>query len=83
MTGRGTAEEDVGRVVARAVSDPRTADKRLIIHAASPTQNQLVAAFEAVSGRKLLCEHVTRTEMEEELKGGWDHMIASKLGNSP
>lgn len=57
-------------MVARTVNDPRAANTRLVIQAAAPTQNELVATYEAVYGTTVPCVTVTNEELEAELKGG-------------
>ena len=67
--GYVTAEEDIAKVVARAVVDPRTINKKLVIRPQAPTQNELVAAYEAATGQRLPRTTVTNDEIEQQLKG--------------
>ena len=67
--GATTAEADIGKVVARAVNDPRTANKTLVIRVNALTQNQIIAAYESVSGEKVGRRHVTAEELEHEIQG--------------
>ena len=56
-------------MVARAVADPRTINKKLVIRPQAPTQNELVAAYEAATGHRLPRIAVTNDEIEQQLKG--------------
>ena len=67
--GALTAEADIGRVVARAVEDPRTADKTLVIRVNTLTQNQIIAAYESVTGKKVGRRHVSAEELEQQIQG--------------
>lgn len=69
MPGYATAEEDIAQVVAKAINDPRTANRKLVIRPHAPTQNELVAAYEAASGQKLPRVTVTNEELEQQIRG--------------
>ncbi|KAK9808176.1 hypothetical protein WJX73_005488 [Symbiochloris irregularis] len=63
-------EDDLGRVMARAVNDSRTENKKLIIIAMQPTQPELVAACRAVTGQDIKTEHVPAEQLEKLIAGG-------------
>lgn len=60
----------MGRVVAKAVNDPRTENKKLIMIAMQPTQPELLAAYKAATGREVKSEHVQAERLEEMIAGG-------------
>lgn len=65
--GGGTAEEDIGKVVARAVGDQRTINKKLIIKGAAPTQAEIIAAYERVSGKQIQRVYVSAAELSRKI----------------
>ena len=64
-----TAEEDIGKVVARAVNDPRTANKRLVVKGSDFTQNQVIAAWEKVSGKMVARQAVSAEDLNQIING--------------
>ena len=64
-----TDENDIGRVVARAVNDPRTANKKLVIEANTFTQNELIATWERLSGIIITKQPVSAEELDAQIKG--------------
>lgn len=70
LVGLTTAEQNIGKVVAKAVSDDRTVNKKLIIRGQARTQNELILAYEAATSKKLPRNTVTREQLEQHLKGG-------------
>ena len=50
--GAATDEADIGKVVARAVNDPSTLNKKVIIKPNIFTQNELVELYEKLAGKK-------------------------------
>ena len=72
--GGATAEEDIGKVVARAVNDPRTANKRLVIKGSDFTQNQIIAAWETVSGKTVARQDVSAEDLIQIINGALTHV---------
>ena len=64
-----TDEDDIGRVVARAVNDPRTANKKLVIKANQFTQNELIATWERLSGKTITKQPVSAEDLDAQIKG--------------
>lgn len=64
-----TAEIDIAKVLVRAIADPQTANTKIVVRYQAPTQNELVAAYEAASGRQLPCITVSNEQLEEQIKG--------------
>lgn len=67
--GYVTAEIDIAKVLVRAIADPQTANTKIVVRYQAPTQNELVAAYEAASGRQLPCITVSNEQLEEQIKG--------------
>ncbi len=47
-----TAEEDIGAIVSRVLDDPRAANKIVVIKVNTLTQNEVIDAWENISGKK-------------------------------
>ena len=67
--GALTAEEDIGKVVARAVNDPRTANKKLVIKVNTLTQSEIIATWERVHGKTAKRVTVSSQQIDEKLQG--------------
>ena len=74
-----TAEEDIGKVVARAVNDPRTENKRLVIKGSDFTQNQIIAAWEKVSGKTVARQAVSVEELTQKINGALTHVPGKRV----
>lgn len=70
-TGLFTAEEDVAKVLVKVINDPRASNRKLIIRGQARTQNEMVDAFEAASGKKLERVLISREQLEQQLQGEW------------
>lgn len=65
----GTLEADVGRVLAKIVSDPRTLNKRVVIKANEFSQPDIVTAWEKVSGKQVEREDMSAEQYATSTKG--------------
>ena len=63
-----TLEDDIGKVVAKAVNDPRAANKKLVIKVNTLTQNEIIETWERVSGKKVARTTVSAEELDEQLQ---------------
>jgi hypothetical protein len=77
--GAATDEEDVGKVVALAVADPRTANKKLLIKVNVITQNDLIATWERLSGKTVTKKNVSAEDLDMQIQGA-DGLEAIVLG---
>lgn len=50
------------------MNDPRTADKKLVIRAITPTQNEIIETWERVTGKKVDRKQVSGAELDEQIK---------------
>lgn len=69
VPGLFTAEEDVAKVLVKVINDPRASNRKLIIRGQARTQNEMVDAFEAASGKKLERVLISREQLEQQLQG--------------
>ena len=69
--GLANATEDIVTYAAKALLDPRTENKRLIICPAAnkASQNDLITLWERVSGQKLSRNVMTAEELDKQIQG--------------
>lgn len=71
LAGVSTLTTDIAAYAAKALTDPRTENKRLIV--APPqnvaSQNDLIALWEKVSGKQLGRKHLSATELQKQIQG--------------
>jgi len=63
------AEDDVGLVVAKAVTDSRTANKTVAILANALTQNDTIATWKELSGQTPDRKTMSAEEMQQKIDG--------------
>lgn len=56
-------------MVARAINDPRTANKRLVITGSNFTQKQIIAAWEKVSCKTVARQAVSTEDLNQAING--------------
>ncbi|KAL3133019.1 hypothetical protein ABBQ38_006928 [Trebouxia sp. C0009 RCD-2024] len=70
VKGVSTLTTDIAAYAAKALTDPRTENKRLIV--APPqnvaSQNDLIALWEKVSGKQLGRKHLSATELQKQIQ---------------
>ena len=67
--GAITDEADIGRILAKAVNDPRTLNRKVIIKGNVLTQNELISTYEGLANKAVSRKHVTREELDQQIKG--------------
>lgn len=72
--------EDIVTYAAKALIDPRTENKRVIIRteANMASQHDLIALWERISGKKVTRNYMSAEELDRQIEGGvgslTDHM---------
>ena len=71
MAGLANAMEDIVAYTAKAMIDPRTENKRVIVCPAAnkATQNDLIALWERISGMKVNKDYMSAEELDQQIKG--------------
>lgn len=66
-----TTREDIAAYTAKAVADPRTLNKRLIIQPAKNvlTQTELVNLWESISGQQVSRQYMSAEDLQGAIKG--------------
>jgi uncharacterized protein YbjT (DUF2867 family) len=62
------ALSDIARYVVRIIDDPNTLNKRVMIDGHSITQNQVIALWEEITGKKLERKRIDVEELEDMIK---------------
>ncbi|KAF4987899.1 hypothetical protein FDECE_15256, partial [Fusarium decemcellulare] len=60
--------DDVGRFVARIISDPRTINRMVFAYGEVTTQNSIVQVVESLSGEKVPLTKVTSVQVEKTVR---------------
>ncbi|KAH7144397.1 hypothetical protein B0J13DRAFT_555122 [Dactylonectria estremocensis] len=59
---------DIGKYVARIISDPRTLNKSVFVHNETWTQEQIFTLLEKASGEKVPRDYLSRADIETSIK---------------
>ena len=72
VAGLANAMEDIVAYAAKALVDPRTENKRVVVCPAAnkATQNDLIALWERISGKKVSKSYMSAEELDQQIKGG-------------
>jgi len=62
-------EADIGKVVVRCLTDPRTINKKLVIKVNTATQREILDTWEGMSGKKVNVKEVSAEEYSRLDKG--------------
>ena len=71
LAGVSTLTTDIATYAAKALTDPRTENKRLIIAPSQnvASQNDLIALWEKVSGKQVGRKHQSAEELQKQIQG--------------
>lgn len=69
--GLANAKEDIVTYAAKALTDPRTINKRVIIcpEANKASQNDLIALWEHISGKQVTKNFMSNKELDKQIQG--------------
>jgi uncharacterized protein YbjT (DUF2867 family) len=62
-----TDKEDIGKFVARIISDPRTVNKQVFAYGEVTTQNEIYAAVEKYTGETIPREYISKEQIEKAI----------------
>ncbi|KAL9567440.1 hypothetical protein ACKAV7_008390 [Fusarium commune] len=78
-----TDKEDVGKFVARIISDPRTINKQVFAYGEVTTQNKIYAAVEKYTGETIPREYISKEQIEKSIADAAAAFAANPANPAP